>query len=193
MPLVVHGHKPILLTESGILFQQRAKEMVELADNACREILERSQEVSGTVSIACVESIASNLLPKIMREFSTLYPSVKYELYSADGDDIREKIDRGRVDLGVLLEPVETAKYDFFRLPFYDTWGVAVHDESPLVRKAALTTSDIANIPLIIPRRTIVIEEISKWLGVNEDDLVIVASHNLPTNALLLVKNGIGS
>ncbi|MBO6170660.1 MAG: LysR family transcriptional regulator [Desulfovibrio sp.] len=191
--LVVHGRKPVMLTESGILFQQRAKELVELADKTRREMAERSSMIGGTVSIACVESIVSRLLPDVMQKFSKQFPHVKYELYSADGDDIREKIDRGRVDLGILLEPVETSKYDFIRLPFYDTWGVAVRNDSHLASKKSLTTMDIANIPLIIPRRTIVIEEISRWLAMKEEELIIVASHNLPTNGLLLVKKGIGN
>lgn len=191
--LIVHGRKPVMLTESGILFQQRAKELVELADKTRREMAERSAMVGGTVSIACVESSVSRLLPDAMQKFSRLFPNVKYELYSADGDDIREKIDRGRVDLGILLEPVETSKYDFIRLPFYDIWGVAVRSDSHLASKNALTTMDIANVPLIIPRRAIVIEEISKWLNMKEEELTIVASHNLPTNGLLLVKRGIGS
>ena len=113
--------------------------------------------------------------------------------YSADGDDIREKIDRGRIDLGILLEPVETSKYDFIRLPVYDTWGMAVRNDSYLASKKSLTTKDIVNVPLIIPRRAIVIEEISKWLNMKEEELTIVASHNLPTNGLLLVKRGIGN
>ncbi len=191
--LIVHGRKPVTLTESGILFQQRAKEMVELADKTRREMTERSSMIGGTVSIACVESIVSNLLPSAMHAFNQKFPKVKYELYSADGDDIREKIDRGRIDLGILLEPIETSKYDFIRLPFYDTWGVAVRDDSYLSSKKVLTTKDIVNIPLIIPRRAIVIEEISKWLEMKEEDLTIVASHNLPTNGLLLVKHGIGN
>lgn len=127
-----------------------------------------------------------------MAEFSRDCPSVKYELYSADGDDIHEKIDRGSIDLGILLEPVEMAKYNFLRLPCYEKWGLVMQEGSPLAQKEAIATEDIQGLPIIIPRRSIVIEEISKWLGGRADRLNIVASHNLPTNGLLLVKQGIG-
>ena len=190
--LFVRKHKQLTLSDSGFLFQQRAREIVQLTDKTCRELAEQKSHIGGIVTIACVESIASCLLPEIMAGFSRDYPSVKYELYSADGDDIREKIDRGSIDLGILLEPVEVAKYNFLHLPCYEKWGMAVREDSPLAQKKYIATEDIQGLPIIIPRRTIVIEEIAKWLGVQDDQLNIVASHNLPTNGLLLARQGIG-
>ena len=67
-----------------------------------------------------------------------------------------------------------------------------MRENSSLANKEALTTEDVQGLPLIIPRRTIVIEEIARWLGMEADSLNIVASHNLPTNGLLLVQQGIG-
>ena len=185
-------NKHLSLTDSGFLFQQRAGEIVNLADKTYRELSEQNINLGGTVSIACVESVASNFIPNAISQFSKLYPSVKYELYSADGDDIKDKIDRGYIELGILIEPVETAKYDFIRLPFSEKWGIAMRSDSPLACNNKLSISDIANLPLIIPRRSIVIDEIAKWLNMKPEELNIVASHNLPTNGLLLVQNHIG-
>lgn len=190
--LFIRGKRQIMLTDSGILFQQRAKEIVQLYDKAKREMAEQNDLLGGTVSIACVESIASNLLPEVLIEFSKQHPMVKYELYSADGNDIREKIDRGDIDMGVLIEPVETAKYDYIRLPFYEQWGIVMRKDDPLAEKDKIMTEDIQNKPLIVPRRTIVIEEIAKWLEIDSEKLNIVASHNLLTNSLLLVEKGFG-
>lgn len=190
--LFIRGKRQIMLTDSGILFQQRAKEIVQLYDKTRREMAEQNDLLGGTVSIACVESIVSNLLPEVLIEFSKQYPMVKYELYSADGNDIREKIDRGDIDIGILVEPVETAKYDYIRLPFYEQWGIVMRKDDPLAEKDKIITEDIQNKPLIVPRRTIVIEEIAKWLEMDSEKLNIVASHNLLTNSLLLVERGFG-
>lgn len=190
--LFIRGKRQIMLTDSGILFQQRAKEIVQLYDKTRREMAEQNDLLGGTVSIACVESIVSNLLPEVLIEFSKQYPMVKYELYSADGNDIREKIDRGDIDIGILVEPVETAKYDYIRLPFYEQWGIVMRKDDPLAEKDKIITEDIQNKPLIVPRRTIVIEEIATWLEMDSEKLNIVASHNLLTNSLLLVERGFG-
>ncbi|MDR1540132.1 MAG: substrate-binding domain-containing protein [Clostridiales bacterium] len=103
------------MTDNGILFQQRAKEIVALFDKTTRDLSKQKDIVRGVVAVGCVETIASTFLPEIMEEFSASYPLVQYELYSADGDDIQEKIDRGSIDIGILLEPIEAAKYDFIR------------------------------------------------------------------------------
>lgn len=191
--LFIRGKKQIILTDNGILLQQRAKEIVGLLDKTKRDIANEDDLVGGVVSIGCVETIASQILPNVLKQFSAEHPMVKYELYSADGDDIREKIDRGDIDMGILIEPIEAAKYDYIRLPYYDQWGVIMKDTNPLASKETFSVEDVLNIPLIVPRRTIVREEIAKWLDISDEDkLHIIASHNLLTNSLLLVQEDIG-
>lgn len=66
-------------------------------------------------------------------------------------------------------------------------------DTNPLASKETISVEDVLNIPLIVPRRTIVREEIAKWLDISDEDkLHIIASHNLLTNSLLLVQEDIG-
>lgn len=186
------GKRQITLTDSGILFQQRVKEIISLLDKTERDLSEKDDLVSGVVSIGCGETIASAMLPEIIENFSALYPMVQYELYSADGDDIREKLDRGDIDIGILLEPIEAAKYDYIRLPYQEIWGIVTRWDDPLAERDSVSVEDILDLPLIPPRRTIVQSEIANWFGVEIERLKIIASHNLLTNALLMVERGLG-
>jgi DNA-binding transcriptional LysR family regulator len=190
--LFVRGKRQITLTDSGMLFQQRIKEIISLLDKTESDVAEQKDLVSGVITIGCVESQASRMLPDMMEKFSAQYPLVQYELYSADGDDIREKLDRGDIDIGVLLEPIETAKYDYIRLPFQEKWGILMRRDDLLAQRTSIGVQDILDLPLILPRRTIVQNEIASWLGVPHDSLQIFASHNLLTNASLLVERGLG-
>lgn len=190
--LFVRGKRHITLTDSGILFQQRAKEIVALLDKTERDLIEQKDNITGVIAIGCVETVASVLLADIIAAFTVKYPKVQYEIYSADGDDLREKIDRGAIDIGILVEPVESAKYDFVRLPVYETWGVLTRSDDPLAKRATVQVEDIQDLPLMIPRRTIVKNEIQSWLGVETDRLHIIASHNLLSNVTLLVERKVG-
>lgn len=190
--LFIRGKRQITLTDGGILFQQRIKEIIMLLDKTERDLAEKKDLINGVVSIGCVETIASTMLPEIMENFIAQYPMVQYELYSADGDDIREKLDRGDIDIGILLEPIETAKYDYIRLPHQEVWGIVMRRDDPLAERDSISVADILDLPLILPRRTIVQSEIASWLGVEIDRLKILASHNLLTNASLLVERGLG-
>ena len=191
-PLLIRGRRQVTLTDAGVLFQQRAEEILSLMDKTRRDLSEQGSQLSGTVSLGCVESCASRMLPEVLGQFSKLHPKVRYELYSADGDDIREKLDRGELDFGVLLEPVEAAKYDSIRLPYWETWGVVLPKDDPLAQKKAIGKEDILSIPLILPRREIVQDNIAGWFGVERGQLNIFAGHNLVTNATLLAKAGLG-
>ena len=190
--LLVRGKRQVTLTNSGILFQQRAKEIISLLDKTERDLAEYENLVGGVVSIGCVESVVSNMLPDALEAFNQQYPAVQYELYSADGDDIRDKLDQGSVDIGILIKPIETAKYDYIHLPYEDVWGIYMRKDDPLAKREVLYVEDILPLPLILPRRNIVRDEISSWFGVESDQLYIFASQNLCTNALLLVERGLG-
>lgn len=190
--LFIRGKRQVTLTEAGLLLQQRAGEIVTLMEKTRRDVTDQGDLLGGTVAIGCVETCVSRMLPKVLKEFSALYPLVKYELYSADGDDIREKLDRGDIDFGILVEPVEAAKYDFFRLPYEETWGLAMRLDDPLAAKSGIGKEDLLALPLILPRREIVQDHVAGWFGVDRSQLNVFAGHNLFNNAALLVEAGLG-
>lgn len=41
--------------------------------------------------------------------------------------------------MGLLLEPVDTSRYQILRLPVRESWGVLVPEDSPLARREAVT------------------------------------------------------
>lgn len=190
--LFMRGNKEITLTNDGVLFQQRANEIISLVSKTTQEFAQHTGSIGGTIAIGCVESIASHMLAKVLRDFSEQHPLVRYDLYSADGDDIREKLDKGLIDVGLLLEPIETTKYNYFRLPYFEKWGLVVRRDDPLAQRESIVLEEVKKLPLILPRRLIVKNEISSWLGIDEEQLHIFASHNLLTNASLLVEEKLG-
>jgi len=189
--LLVRGKRKVTLTSSGVLFQQRAQEIVALLEKTQRDIAEHNDMVAGEVTIGCVETSASFLLPDALEAFGALHPMVKYVIYSGNGDDIRDKIDSGYLDLGILVEPVEIAKYEFFPLAFQDTWGVLMRKDDPLAKKESLRTQDIIGLPFFLSHRRIVTDEIESWFGKMAKKLNIIGYHNLITNTMLLIERGL--
>ena len=190
-PLLIRGRRQVTLTDAGVLFQQRAEEILSLMDKTRRDLSEQGSQLSGTVSLGCVESCASRMLPEVLGEFSQRHPEVRYEIYSADGDDIWEKLDRGELDFGVLLEPIEAAKYDYIRLPYWETWGLLLRQDHPLAEKTAIGREELLSVPLSLPRREIVQDAIASWFGLEWNQLKVFAGHTLLNNAALLVEAGL--
>lgn len=191
-PLLIRGKRQVTLTEAGVLFQQRAEEIVSLMEKTLRDITDQDDLLGGTVAVGCVETCVSRMLAKALKGFSRQYPKVQYDIYSGTGDDIREKLDQGELDFGILVEPAEVAKYDFFRLPYQEVWGMLVRRDDPLAQKPHLEREDLLSRPLIMPRREIVRDHIAGWFGVEQSQLNIFSSHSLINNAALLVEEGLG-
>lgn len=181
------------LTESGYLFLIRAEEMLALAERTKQELCEKGEFLRGIVRVGVVETVVMDLLTDLISEFGQNHKHVRFEIYSADGDDLRRSLDENKLDIAFLLEPVESAKYEKIHLPTKETWGLAVREQDVPADKTYLTHDEVASMPLILPRRYIVIDEITGWLGVPEQNLKIVAYHNIPSNALSMVEKGLGA
>lgn len=181
----------IILTEQGMLLKRRAQELVSLADKTKQELAQQ-QILSGEVAIGSGEYRSSVLLAQILAQFHEQHPQVSYEIFSGNSDDIKERIERGLLDVGFLLEPVDVSKYEFMRLPIREEWGVLVSEGSELAQKTSVTPQDLADKPLLFSRRDLVKRELMNWFGPYADDLNIVACGNLPFNLSMLVQQGIG-
>ncbi len=190
--LIIRGKKGLTLTDDGIFFQQRAEEIVELADRVEQAFIEKNDSISGLISIGATEAVGSRLLAKLIKQFSEKYPLVRFHMYNEMADNIKDRIDKGLVDIGLLLEPVDTVKYDFVRLSQKEVWGVLMRADHPLAEHKSISPQELLEYPLILPLREKVRDEILNWLGREEKDLKIPLSYTLLSNAVFLVEEGLG-
>ena len=189
--LLIRGKRQVALTAAGLLFQQRAQEIVDLVEKAERDMAEQNEVLGGMVAIGCVETSASNLLPDALEAFIKLHPKVQYDIFTGNGDFIKDKIDSGHVDMGILVEPVEVAKYEFIKIPFYDTWGVVMRKDDPLAKKASIRFQDLVGLPIFISHRRIVADEMESWFGKLAKKMNVLGYHNLFSNTTLLIERGL--
>lgn len=181
----------IVLTEAGMLLQRRAQEIVELADKTEREFAQ-SEELSGEIAVGCGETQSMSFLSRHICSFRALHPKVWFRIYSANADDIKERMEKGLLDMGLLTEPVDIGRYAFLRLPQKDRWGALVPKDSGLASKESLTPHDLVNVPLILSGRDEVRSELANWFGADYGRIEVAATFNLILNAANMVKNGVG-
>ncbi len=190
--LMLRGKNGLTLTDDGIFFRQRAEEIVELADRLEQTFVERNTQVNGVIAVGASEAVGSQLFAKLIKNFSDKYPLVQFNLYNETVDNIKDRLDKGLVDVGLLLEPIDTEKYDFVRLSQKDTWGILMRDDHPLADRSSVTPDEIVEYPLMIPLREKIRGEILNWLKRDEKDLKIPLNYTLLSNAALLVEEGMG-
>lgn len=192
--LIIRGKRKIHLTEAGILLRGRAEEIINLVEKTEKDLLSDSKEIVGEIMIGMAECMAAHvLLPEVIQQFSKEFTKVTYDFYTGNADLIKERIENGIIDIGILLEPVDMEKFDFIRLPQKERWGIIVNVENPLTSKEFVKAEDLKGLPLINTKRAIVQNEIASWFKNTYDDLYFIATYNLLSNAISLVANGIGS
>ncbi len=182
----------IILTDDGMLLKRRAQEIIALADKTQREFQYRDEELSGEISIGSGEYQSSLFLSQMLSSFREKHPRVRYELYSGNSDNIKERIERGTMDLGLLLEPVDISRYEFINLPVTEEWGVLVSEDSPLAQQDCITPKDLSQVPVIMSRRELVQKKLLRWFGSYADQIDISVSGNLPYNLAAMAKSGAG-
>lgn len=129
--LLIRGKRSITLTDDGLLFKQQAEEIVELAEKAENTFIVKKETLTGVIAIGATEAVGGRVLAKYMKRFREKYPKVQFDLYNDMADSIKDKMEKGLLDLGLLLGPVDTNKYEFMRLSKNETWGDSVAKGPP--------------------------------------------------------------
>lgn len=190
-PLFVRGRK-IALTEAGQLLYRRAEEIVELLDRTHSELSMPATDVEGDIYIGGGESYANSVIARAAKAVQTDFPKIRFNLFSGDTIEVAERLDKGLIDFGIMVEPVDLSKYEYLRIPLTDTWGVLMRKDSSLAEKEVITAEDLRAQPLILSKHALGHSLIERWYGASVDKLNVVATYNLIYNASLLVQAGIG-
>lgn len=185
------GTRKIALTNEGILLRRRAEEIIQLVDTTERELVEQDEQVEGKISIGCGEIAAVRLLAELIRTFREKYNRVSFDIFTAAADLVKEQMDKGLLDIGLLLEPVDMEKYDFIRLDMRENWVVLMRPDDPLAEKECVTAEDLLSLPLILPRRMNVQSELASWFGDQYEKVNAAFTSNLSTNSAVMVGAGL--
>lgn len=141
-------------------------------------------------AIGAGELASFEYLGSLMKAFRAAHPRVRYDVISGAADEITDGMDRGLIDISLLLEPVNISKYEFIRLPVTEHWACAMRPDDPLAEKAAITAGELAQRELILPRRMSVQSELAHWFGRKWSKLNVFCAQSLTTNCSMIVSQG---
>lgn len=191
--LLDRDKRQLTLNDNGRLFELRAREIVRLSEQVKNELSASAAGLRGLIRLGCVESAAMDLLAKVLKDFLHDHPEVQFSLYAADGDDLRRSLDENALDMAMVLEPVEIAKYSRLEVPVRDRFVICMRREDLPEGVRDMSGEAVAALPLVLPRRYLVLDELCEILKVPANRLHVAGYQNLPANALKLVQTGVGA
>ena len=194
--LLIRGSHRVELTAEGMLLRKRAEEIVAMADRTEEEFRAMKGELTGDVYIGGGETDAMSLIAAVCRELQLEHPGIRYHIHSGNAQDVTERLDKGLLDFGLLIQPTDIARYDRLSIPARDRWGVIMRRDCPLAAKVAISPADLAALPLIFSRQVLDEREegngLAEWFGPYWGRLNIVATFNLCYNAAVMARQGVG-
>lgn len=189
--LFVRTNKNMHLTDEGMLLRKRAEDILFMVDKTAEEFSQLNNIIGGEIRIGCAESYLIKYLARSIRSFKEQYPDFMFHIFSGDTDPVTERLDRGLLDLAVIVEPPNLSKYNYLTIPESDKWGVVMRRDSPLAKKSEITFEDLYGLPLFCSEQSIK-ADFPRWCGDDMDKLNFAGTFNLAYNGSVFVKEGLG-
>lgn len=183
-------NKSTLLTEEGILFRAKASELMELMNKVENEFSISEGDIAGDIYFGAAETHVMDYVSSIFREIQIEHPNIRFHIYSGVAQAILERLDKGLLDMGLLLGADNQDKYDYHPLGKFDKWGLLVPADCEIAKYDALETDKISSLPLILPQnymmtqRNMFVPDIKKQR--------VAGTFTLINNAAYMVERGLG-
>ncbi len=99
------GHGRIALTPAGDLVLTYAERILGLSSEMDVRLAEMTGEIGGSLLVGASTTIAEFMLPRILGEFKSAYPSVRPRLVVANSETIETRVAEHTLDIGFIESP----------------------------------------------------------------------------------------
>ncbi len=184
--------RKIVLTNEGLLLKRRAEEILSLVERTEKELAEQTDTVEGEIIIGGGQIDAIFDLGNMIREFHEKYPLVKFDFKTCSSDDVIDQMERGLIDIGIVLEPISIDEYAYHKIGNTECSVVLMRADDPLAQKEKIKPEDLLDQPVILPLRQGSKNAIENWFGNYYSDIEVLLTNNLSANNAIFVYQGLG-
>ncbi|MDX1512129.1 MAG: LysR family transcriptional regulator [Gammaproteobacteria bacterium] len=119
------------LTPLGRYVLELAREELERFDHAVRAMERYARNETGSLTIACVPTASTRVLPRVIKRFLERWPGIEIDVRDMDSLSVRRELERGRVELGIAT-PIGLQPGFDSNLLTRDAFGVICSRRHPL-------------------------------------------------------------
>ena len=108
LDIVIFDRKanPIATTENGREILVQAQQVVAHANTLLSSSKAINQKIEGRVKLGIIPTIASSILPIILKHLVEKYPGLSLEIYEVTTNQLKKDLRDGKLDLGILSTPI---------------------------------------------------------------------------------------
>ena len=147
--LIERQPKQVTFTEAGEEIVARARLMLRASDEVLALARSYRDPLAGKLRIALLPTIGPYLLPRVAREIHKALPRLELQLYEYQTGPMLEKLEAGKIDLGILALPVDMEGLEARQL-YEEPFEVAIPREHPLAKKKDISVEDLKDETLLL-------------------------------------------
>ncbi|SFA75665.1 DNA-binding transcriptional regulator, LysR family [Cohnella sp. OV330] len=113
VPLFERSGRNIIVSRYGTMFAESVTRALQELDKGKRALEEWTNPDTGCVSIAYLNILGAELVPKLIRGFHQQYPKIRFQLIQGSHSFISNQMENGECDLMISSIRLESDAYDW--------------------------------------------------------------------------------
>lgn len=147
--LIDRSAKNIQLTDAGEIVLMEAEKIIDSLDDLSSHLYDLMNLKKGKIKIGIPPIIGFVFFPKIIKEFNILYPDIKINIFEEDSKTVKQEVQNGNLDLGVVMFPVAETEFNVIPL-VQNELSLFVHYSHPFSTKEYVGISELKNESFIL-------------------------------------------
>jgi len=136
------------LTAFGQACLPVAKDFLRFQERTFDTLLRLVNNEFGSITLACVPTAATHLIPEVLPQFIGIYPGVDLRLLDDNSRSIERMVLAEEADFGICSHFVEDGRLTA-DLIMEDEYGLVVNATHPLARRRSLRWDEVMTLPLL--------------------------------------------
>jgi LysR family cyn operon transcriptional activator len=140
--------KRILLTPSGLIFQEHARAMLGQLENCLQELSSEPGHLRGSLHVGVVPILNVPLVPQLMGLFAVDHPGISLIVEEISSTEIETALEEGRMDVGLGFVTRHSPNLRYERL-CTDEFALIVSATHPWAKRRVIHFSELHQQPLL--------------------------------------------
>lgn len=134
--------KRTFLSPAGLLFRERAREILRYVSKSLQELSAEPNQLRGTVRLGVIPYLNVPLMPKLLGLFAQQYPAIDLSVLETSSSEIETLLEEGRMDVGFGWATRHSRNLRYEHL-CYDQFMVVTAESHPWARRRVIDISEL--------------------------------------------------
>lgn len=158
--LIDRSAKDFQLTREGELFLEYAHNILSFYRNQTQELYQRLHSGQGVLRLGMPPTAGTVYFYTILNRFRREFPDVELQITeSLTSKRIKEQMDSGNLDLGIMIEPFRDEKYHIKRVYLSEAVLVVSH-QHPLAGQESISVAKLTDEPFLLIGREFMFHDV---------------------------------